>query len=76
MLRQMALARAAAGDTRISTKALIEDLRRSPMGRATAGDRAGERYQINNVFTSRIARVLADDPRLAGLIELRRLTAE
>jgi hypothetical protein len=70
-LRQMALDRVAAGEGRISTKALIEDLRRAPDGVVAAG----EQYRINNVFSSRIARVLATDVRLAGYIETRRLTA-
>ncbi len=72
-LRQMALARVAAGETRVSTKELIEDLRRSGRPSTSSG---GEPYKINNIFTSRIARVLNDDPRLAGLIELRALKAE
>jgi hypothetical protein len=71
-LRQMALARVAAGETRISTKELIEDLRRS--GPSINSGR--EPYKINNIFTSRLSRVLNDDPRLAGLIELRALKAE
>ncbi len=73
VLRQMALERVAAGDTRIGVKALIEDLRRRPGGLSRV---PGEMYQIDNSYTSRIARVLNDDPRLAGLIELRSLRGE
>lgn len=71
-LRNMALARAAAGETRISPKEIVEDLRRSGRTAITA---AGEEYRINNIFTSRIGRILNDDPRLAGKIELRALKA-
>ena len=71
-LRRMALDRVAAGDTRISAKELVEELRRAPLGL----DKAGERYRIDNSFTRCIARALNDDPRLAGLIELRATRAE
>lgn len=58
------------GETRIGAKALWEELRRSIEVR-----KLGE-YRLNNDFTSTVARLLiAAEPRLEGVIELRRRKA-
>ena len=71
-LREMALALAANGVRRISPKLLVEQLR----ARGTPTAHGVDPYQINNVFTSRYARRLAQEPALAGLIPMRKLVAE
>lgn len=62
---------AAAGVKRIGIKALVERLRWDwTISRATTGDR----WKLNNSFTSRLARALiARRPDLAPMIETRRL---
>lgn len=66
-LRDTARLLVAQGETRIGVKRLYEELR----GQArTAGD---EPYRLNNIFTSRYARILDQEPDLAGKIELRKL---
>jgi hypothetical protein len=59
----------AGGGGRISVKALFERLRWPP-----SGDVGGEPYRLNNVFTSRYARLLCrEHPEWASAFELRRL---
>jgi hypothetical protein len=70
-LRRLALDHAAQGATRISTKLLFEQLRAE--GITTAG---GEEFGLNNIFTSRFARMLACEPELYGKIPMRMLQAE
>ena len=70
-LHELALAEAQAGRRRISTKRLYEELRVDGDGGAT-----GREYRYNNDFTALYARKLVEDPRLAGLIELRQRKAE
>jgi len=71
-LHELALAEVQAGRRRISTKRLYEELRVDGDGGATGpGD-----YRYNNDFTALYARKLVEDPRLAGLIELRQRKAE
>lgn len=58
-----------AGGGRISVKALFEQLRWSP-----PGGEPGPALRLNNVFTSRYARLLClEHPEWAGAFELRRL---
>jgi len=70
----LALARAEAerGTRRISAKLLFEQLRAAGGG-VTQG---AEPYRLNNIFTSRYARLLASEPDLSGRIETRKLLAE
>lgn len=64
MLR-LARARIDRGDTYVSVKALWEELR---VSLSTSGDE----YRLNNSWTASYARMcIADEPRLAGVIELR-----
>lgn len=70
-LLNMALWYAQNGSRRISVKLLIEQLRAE-----TPATMTDEAYRINNVFTSRYARMLAGEYELAGRIELRQLKAE
>lgn len=59
----------AGGGGRISVKALFERLRWS-----ASSDWSGEPYRLNNVFTSRYARLLCrEHPEWASAFELRRL---
>jgi len=71
-LREMALAQAAAGVRRISPKLLFEQLRARGVATATGDDP----YRLNNIYTSRYARLLAAEPGLADRIPLRKLMAE
>lgn len=72
-LRELALAQARAGARRISPKLLFEQLRAQGAATTTA---AGEIYRLNNVYTSRYARLLAAEPELLGRIPLRAIQAE
>lgn len=59
------------GETRVGVKALFERLRWS-FNRATVG----ERWKLNNDYTSRYARLITDTrPDLAAMIETRALRA-
>lgn len=70
-LRYLALSEAAEGTRRISPKLLFEQLR------CTAATATGsDPYRLNNVFTSRYARLLASEPGLVGRIPMRKLQAE
>lgn len=71
-LRALALAEVERGARRVSVKRLYEDIR-ARSGGVAAGD---EPYRLNNVFTSRYARLLSEEPRLRGRIEMRQLKAE
>jgi hypothetical protein len=72
VLEQMALDLAARGHQRIGVKMLWETLRyRYAM--QTSGD---EDYRLDNNYTSRFARKLAQNPMLAERIEMRQLKAE
>jgi hypothetical protein len=71
-LRALALAQAAAGARRISPKLLFEQLRAGGVATAQGDDV----YRLNNIYTSRYARLLAAEPGLAGRIPTRTLQAE
>ncbi|MCU0503168.1 MAG: hypothetical protein MUC51_15650 [Anaerolineae bacterium] len=72
VLEQMALDLAARGHERIGVKMLWETLRyRYAM--QTNGE---EDYRLDNNYTSRFARKLAQNPMLAERIEMRQLKAE
>jgi hypothetical protein len=61
-----------AGETRLSAKFLVEIARYRQIVRKAAGDR----WSINNSFTSRLARTLETTyPELAGRFETRELHA-
>lgn len=69
----MARAQRAAGRTRISAKALVEDLRRAPVAVTSAGDP----YKIDNRYTPHIAdAIVALDPTLDPCIERRARRAQ
>lgn len=70
-LRKLALAEAERGARRISAKLLFEQLRAAGGGVA----QGEEPYRLNNIFTSRYARLLASEPGLVGRIETRKLLA-
>lgn len=70
-LRELALAQARAGVRQIRSKWLFEQLRAA----GTAAESRDE-YRLNNIYTSRYARLLDADPELHGLIPQRRLLAE
>jgi hypothetical protein len=72
LLRDLALAKAERGARRISPKLLFEELRAGGTPTATGEDT----YQLNNIFTSRYARLLAVEPGLLGRIPTRSLKAE
>lgn len=64
---RLACARLDRGETYISVKALYEELRVSLSTTREGG------YRLNNDFTAPLARALLDaEPRLLGVIELRR----
>lgn len=70
-LLRLACAYAEKGARQIRVKWLWEELRN--LGIETTGTGG---YGLNNIFTSRYARLLAQEPGLGGLIELRQLKAE
>jgi hypothetical protein len=72
LLRDLALAKARAGARRISTKLLFEELRAGGVAAAQGEDL----YRLNNIYTSRYARLLANEPGLQGRIPTRTLKAE
>ena len=72
LLRDLALAKAAQGARRISPKLLFEELRAGGVPTANGADP----YQLNNIYTSRYARLLAAEPGLQGRIPTRTLKAE
>ena len=72
LLRDLALAKAEQGARRISPKLLFEELRAGGVATATGDDP----YQLNNIYTSRYARLLAAEPGLTGRIPTRSLKAE
>jgi hypothetical protein len=71
-LRALALAKAEQGARRISPKLLFEELR---AGGVTT-DQGDDTYRLNNIYTSRYARLLASEPALQGRIPTRTLKAE
>ena len=71
-LRDMALAKAERGARRISPKLLFEELRAGGLTTANGDDP----YQLNNVYSSRYARLLAAEPGLQGRIPTRKLVSE
>ena len=71
-LRDLALAKAEQGARRISPKLLFEELRAGGVATATGDDP----YRLNNIYTSRYARLLAAEPNLQGRIPTRSLKAE
>ena len=71
-LRELALAKAEQGARRISPKLLFEELRAGGVATATGDDP----YRLNNIYTSRYARLLAAEPGLCGRIPMRSLKAE
>ncbi len=72
-LLRLARVRLASGETRISVKALWEDLRASLEGEFSAVmEASGDSYRLNNNHTAMYARALIDlEPGLSGVIELR-----
>jgi len=72
LLRDLALAKAEQGARRISTKLLFEELRAGGVAAATGDDP----YRLNNIYTSRYARLLASEPGLTGRIPMRAIKAE
>lgn len=70
-LRDLALEQARAGARRISPKYLFEQLRSNGVASASQDE-----YRLNNIYTSRYARLLAAEPELSGRIPIRRLLAE
>lgn len=71
-LRSLALAEVERGAHRISPKLLFEQLRAGGVATATGDDP----YRLNNVYTSRYARLLAAEPALQGRIPTRSLKSE
>lgn len=71
-LRSLALAEAEQGARRISPKLLFEELRAGGVATAQGKDC----YRLNNIFTSRYARLLASEPGLVGRIPTRTLVSE
>jgi hypothetical protein len=71
-LRDLALAKAEQGARRISPKLLFEELRAGGVATATGDDP----YQLNNIYTSRYARLLAAEPGLTGRIPMRAIKSE
>lgn len=69
-LRHMALDLKRAGARRIGVKMLWEKLRYE-----YAIQTQGDDFGMNNIYPSRFARMLAADPELTGLFELRELRA-
>lgn len=72
LLRDLALAKAAQGARRISPKLLFEELRAGGVATATGDDP----YRLNNIYTSRYARLLASEPELTGRIPMRTIKSE
>jgi len=71
-LRELAIAEAERGARRISPKLLFEQLRAGSLATAQSDDP----YRLNNIYTSRYARLLANEPGLMGRIPTRTLKAE
>lgn len=71
-LRDLALAKVGQGARRISPKLLFEELRAGGVATATGDDP----YRLNNIYTSRYARLLASEPELAGRIPMRAIKSE
>lgn len=70
-LRRLALAARSRGIQRYGIKGIFEQLRWQ-----YAIQTAGDEYRLNNVFSSRYARLLMqNEPALAGFFETRRLQA-
>jgi hypothetical protein len=74
-LREMALGLKARGHERIGVKMLWEALRYRYMAEGVSPV-GGDVYRLNNIYTSRYARLLAAEPGLRGLFEMRELKAE
>ena len=70
-LRRLALAEVAQGARVVRTKHLFEQLRAA--GCATA---SADAYKLNNIFTSHYARLLDQEPELAGRIPMRAIKAQ
>ena len=72
-MRRMCLDLVAQGHTRLSMKMIFEVARFRTMLGARPGE---EPYRLNNVYTSRMARLLAEStPELAGVFETRALVS-
>lgn len=71
-LRELALAKAEQGARRISPKLLFEELRAGGVATATGDDP----YRLNNIYTSRYARLLSVEPGLVGRIPMRSIKSE
>lgn len=72
-LRALALRWVEAGASRVGIATLFETLRYTS---ALAGVRDGQGYRLNNNYRSRYARLLMEqEPRLAGLFQLRTIRA-
>jgi hypothetical protein len=71
-LRDLALAKIGQGARRISPKLLFEELRAGGVATATGDDP----YRLNNIYTSRYARLLAAEPGLTGRIPMRAIKSE
>ena len=71
-LRDLALAKIGQGACRISPKLLFEELRAGGVATATGDDP----YRLNNIYTSRYARLLASEPELTGRIPMRAIKSE
>jgi hypothetical protein len=72
-LRSLALAEADRGARRISTKLLFEQLRARGCATVTA---PAEEYRLNNIYTRCYARLLDQEPGLAGRIPMRAIKSE
>ena len=72
-LRTLAFQLKAAGRSRIGMKLLVEKLRWEYLVKT---EHVAKEYTINNDFTSRYARLLMQEPNLAGLFETRSLRDE
>lgn len=74
-LRRLALDLVTRGHRRIGVKMLWESLRYRLMAQAV-NPASADTYRLNNIYTSRYARMLGAEPQLSGLIEMRTLKAE
>jgi hypothetical protein len=72
-LRSLALAEVAQGARIVRTKHLFEQLRANGCAAVTAPD---EVYRLNNIYTRCYARLLDQEPGLAGRIPMRKVQAE
>jgi hypothetical protein len=74
LLRNLALTKLAQGAHVIRTKQLFEELRAG--GVAVNMEDGFQPYKLNNVFTSHYARLLDQEPGLAGRIPMRAIKSE